>query len=276
MVQRSATWPATADMGWPRVRLTVGHYSFTGGATGVGASLHSRQAWDALRLSDAEDFAIPESRNAWLDSFVKRDYLRRGADAIVSLCRTEGLGSVYSVGVGGAGVEYFIKTTAPDLLLTCTDYAPEATRRVARVFTECDRVEAFDFANGRWQARPDTLCLLHRVDTELSDSQWRACFSRMAGAGITPVLVVATGFLTARSLAKAGAARLQKALGMHGPTFCGYVRTREAFCSLWDDDYVVAREVQIGDFAGFLLKRRAATEMALEMESSGQQAPGVR
>ena len=41
-----------------------------------------------------------------------------------------------------------------------------------------------------------------------------------------------------------------------GMAFAGYMRTRERFFELWQNDYVFCREVKAGELIGFLLKRK--------------------
>lgn len=107
-------------------------------------------------------FLLADDREGWLSSFSDRDDLRERAHAIVLLCRANGYARIVSVGAGIGGLEYFIKTESPDLHTTSTDYAPEATERLARVFSECDSVLVFDMLNDPWRRTPCTLYLLHR------------------------------------------------------------------------------------------------------------------
>jgi len=107
---------------------TYHHFAEASGP--VGTSLLSRRAWDALRTSGHLGFAIPGSRAGWLASFANRDDLQTRAKDIVALSHDLRLTRVFSVGVGGAALEYFIKLQDPRICLTCTDFAPETVRRL--------------------------------------------------------------------------------------------------------------------------------------------------
>jgi hypothetical protein len=229
------------------------YYDFAEYSGIVGSDLHSPAAWDALRESGAESFSLSERRQSWLDSFLDQAYLRERARVIVGLCREQGLKRVFSIGSGIAAVEYFIKDDDPALHLTCTDYAPKATARLRSVFQECDDVFVFDMMRDEWQLAPDTLYLLHRVDTELSDPEWRSCFERMATGAISPVLIVASELLTPEKRKRMRHIYLSRKLHRRPLTFSGYLRTRDAFKALWKRNYDTAHEMPIGDLEGFLL-----------------------
>jgi len=236
------------------VRRTIRtYYDFAEYSGVVGSDLHSPSAWDALRESGAESFSLSERRQSWLDSFVGQEYLRERARAIVGLCREQGLERVFSVGAGIAALEYFIKAEDPALHLTCTDYAPKATARLKSVFEECDDIFVFDMMRDEWPSAPGTLYLFHRIDTELSDRDWRSCFAGMAANAISPVLVVACELLTPEKRKRMRHVYLSHKIHHRPLTFSGYLRTRDAFKALWARDYNTARELPVGDLEGFLL-----------------------
>lgn len=162
------------------------------------------------------------------------------------------------MGAGIGGLEYFIKTESPDLHTTSTDYAPEATERLARVFSECASVLVFDMLNDPWRRTPCTLYLLHRVETELSDRQWRSCFRRMQAGQVSPVLVIPSEFLTPERRAQARRTYFSHLRRRQQLTFSGYRRTKSRFMSLWSPSYRVLEECPVGDLTGFLIARRSA------------------
>ena len=159
------------------------------------------------------------------------------------------------MGAGIGGLEYFIKTESPDLHTTSTDYAPEATERLARVFSECASVLVFDMLNDPWRRTPCTLYLLHRVETELSDRQWRSCFRRMQAGQVSPVLVIPSEFLTPERRAQARRTYFSHLRRRQQLTFSGYRRTKSRFMSLWSPSYRVLEECPVGDLTGFLIAR---------------------
>lgn len=240
----------------------------------VGTSLLSRRAWDALRTSGHRGFAIPDSRARWLSSFANRDDLQTRAKEVVALCHDLRLTHVFSVGVGGAALEYFIKAQDPGMCLTCTDFAPETVRRLAEVFVECDVVKQFDILSGTWKVTPDTLYLFHRVDTELSDEQWSEWFSHMAASGVEPVLVVASGFMTVGGRVRAAAAAVRHRLMGRSLTFCGYIRTVSRFAALWAPHYATQRRLSVGMLTGFLLTSNTPSHLSAMSATATEDVQG--
>jgi hypothetical protein len=238
-------------------RTVKTYYDFGETGTLIGEDLLSKSAWDTLRTSGLAHFSVAADRDGWLASFAEREDLRERANAIVSLCRANDCTRVFSVGVGVAGLEYFMKTESPGLHLTCTDYAPAATERLADVFSECDEVRVFDMMSEPWPSTPGTLYLLHRVDTELSDRQWRECFRRMTASRVSPVLVIPCAFLTPEWRAATRSRFSSRFRRRKHLTFSGYLRTKSRFMSLWSPSYALLEELQVGDLTGFLLQARA-------------------
>src|SRR5207249_8373397 len=109
----------------------------------------------------------------------------------------------------------------PDLELVCTDFAPRTLERLCRLFPEAD------------VRRHDLLCdppleadlhLFHRIDSELSNRQWRSVLPRFR----EPILLVATELLEMHSLL-----RERRLRSSSTATAAGYIRTEAGLRSLW-------------------------------------------
>ncbi len=183
------------------------------------------------------------------------------ATAIVRFASSRGYHGIVSVGAGRALVEYHIKRLAPELHLTCTEYSPKVVERLKRVFEEADEVTEFDITSSPWSRfRPGSLVLFNRLDTELDDRQWREVFRNTASSGVKDILMVATGFLTPRTLLAEIWSRVVGLIKRRRLTFAGYTRTKARFCELWQPHFVQANEIQIGSLTGLLLKRSASVK----------------
>lgn len=228
--------------------------------------LNSAESWDVLRQSH-EHFSISENREEWLkaaQALVKKDGQDGGlvqrAKEVVSLIRRLGVTSVFSAGVGGAGLEYQVKTMLPEVQLTCSEYSPVNVAALKKVFLECDEIIPFDMNVSDWSiALKDVdpereLCLLYRVDIHLTNDEMKRVFERMHAAGIKNVLCIMCGYLTARGILHRFSQRLQ--WRMHGVkyTFAGYLRTKAAFESFWRQSYT-SQEMEFGGLKSFLLTR---------------------
>ncbi|MBI5715319.1 MAG: hypothetical protein HZC38_18130 [Chloroflexi bacterium] len=100
-----------------------------------------------------------------------------------------------------------------------------------------------------------TLYLLNRVDTDLSDIHWQQVFANMASSGVDRVMVVATGFITLKTLVWETLLHCRGLWHRRPITFAGYLRTKEMFKSLWLPHYEIEMEQPVGGLESFLLRR---------------------
>ena len=202
------------------MKLTIRHrYSFDSG--GGLRELDSPAAWDEVRARD-DVFGLPETRERWLADAAARDELGRRADAVVAVARAKRAQSICSYGVGIALFEQRVAEAAPELALTCTDFAPRAVERLAAYFREA-RVVLHDLRVD--EPLSADLHVFHRLDTEFSDAEWSAIFARFRG----PVLLLASELVGPRTVARelATLVRSPKA------TKAGWLRTEDSLRGLW-------------------------------------------
>lgn len=227
------------------MRITIAHtYDFRDDGKTIGDNLLLPQAWDAAR-DTIGPFGLPESREEW-ERLAGQPQLERRAADIVAIARGLGARSLCSHGVGTGSLELNIHRLAPDVALTCTDYAPRATERLRSMFVEAE-VTVHDLANA--PPPPADLHLMHRIDTELRTETWRQVFARFS----EPILVVPTLLLDVERMLKEVALRFLRPRASRA----GWIRTEDAFRALWKrthSDEVVTVDEQ----RAFLLSRRAA------------------
>lgn len=206
------------------VRLTVRHvYDFAGDRALVGDDLVRPEAWDALRTQTTGPFGLPAERDTWIAAAESNADLVARADAIDRWLSQAGAGSVASYGVGSGALEWLLHRRAPARRLIATDFGPHTVQRLAGLFPEAT-VRTHDLLRDA-PLRAD-VHLLHRVDTELTDDEFRAVLRAFAGQR---ALVVATGVLSSRDLALT---LLQRVRRRH-LTRAGWARNRAAFEALW-------------------------------------------
>lgn len=234
------------------------YYYFAKKAKEVGHSLLSKKSWDVVRIDDHQDtpFSIPINRSAWIKKGLRSLEIAEHAKIIVELIKSMKLSKVVSVGVGCAWLEYNIKKIYPSLHLICTDFAPKTIQRLRELFLECDSIEEFDMLNGEWNSQESTLYLLHRVDTEFDNKQWKKIFSDMSYSNVRYILFVPSGFLTWRIWVSEKKKLLRHRMRRRQISFAGYLRTRDTFRILWMSQYNVKKELLIGKLSGFLLEKK--------------------
>jgi hypothetical protein len=226
------------------VKIRVRHsYDFGPDRGAVGGTLLDPSAWDAAR-SLAGPFGLPETREEWERSAVRGDLEARARD-VVLLARQLDAARVCSHGVGTASLELNVHRAAPDLRLVCTDYAPRTVERLRRLFPEAEVVER-DLTDP--DPPPADLHLMHRIDAELGDDEWRSVFEAID----EPILFVPNVVLDLPGAAREVGRRLLRRGSL---TDAGWFRNEPALRSLWSDTHR-DRPVAISDARAFLLERR--------------------
>lgn len=246
------------------IPFTSRHYQEFGDSTkhlknGV---LDSPDSWDELR-GRHEHYSIGTTREEWFraaEGEVKKDgqdggMIQRAADVAETL-RELSAKSIFSVGVGGAGLEYQIKKRLPTLHLTCSEYAPHNVEMLRKVFIECNALEVFDILKDDWSrvVSAGATVLMYRVDPHFTDTEWRTVFKSMHAAGVVRIIYIPCTCLSVRSWLFRLRRRFLWALFHTRVAFAGYVRTRARFESLWKDLY--NGEIHTyGGLMGFVLSR---------------------
>jgi len=230
------------------LRLTVRHYyDFGADRAVVGDDLRTPEAWDGLRTKTSGVFAIPSTRTEFVEVAERRPDIAARARAIDAWLEEQGARVVASYGVGGASLEWWLHRLRPDRKLLVTDYGEATVSRLAEVFPE---------AEGRLHdlRRDDPLTadvhLFHRIDTELTNREWREVMGRF---GQVPVLVVAADVLDLRRLLLE--LRSRPALRRHNASRAGFLRTRAALEALWRSTHT-SSALQMHDLPAWALTPR--------------------
>ena len=213
----------------------------------VGETLLSPDGWDAVRRLPGA-FHLQDTREQWLADGSQPPYPER-AKSVIALAHRVGALSLCSHGAGGALLEQQVHRLAPELELTCTDFAPETVSALRELF-EGANVVVTDLRDPSALPRAD-LHLMHRLDQELSEHQWHAVFARLDA----PVVFVPSEILTLAAAAKELVRRTLRPRA----TSAGWFRNEGALRALWSP-WFEDRPVQIGDEIGFLLSPRGSRQ----------------
>ena len=226
------------------MRIRIRHaYDFGPERGVVGRTLLDPSAWDAAR-SLPGPFELPENRVDW-ERCARRGDLERRAQDVASVARELGASSLCSHGVGTASLELNLHRAAPELNLTCTDYAPLTVERLRRLFPEAEVVLRNLVDPGPPLA---DVHLMHRLDAELDDDDWRSVFAAME----RPILFVPNVVLDLAGAARETARRLVRRGSL---TNAGWFRNEAALRALWSESHS-DRPLTISDSRGFLLEPR--------------------
>lgn len=198
-------------------------YDFEGDAELVGGDLARPEAWDALRTRTTGPFALPASEKALRETARADAELLARAAAIGGWLDSQGVNSVASYGVGTGQLELLLHEARPERELILTEYAQGNIAGLRELMPGAD-VRYHDLLVT--EPLDCDLHLMHRIDTELNNADWRKVLDRFSSQRI---LWVAAGHVGPRQLVL----HLLDLRRRRGRARAGLMRTRGAFESLW-------------------------------------------
>jgi hypothetical protein len=227
------------------------YYDFGDDRAVVGPDLVTPEAWDRLRIGTNSAFSIPSTRTDFVRVAESRRDIAARARAIDAWLDEQGARVVASYGVGGASLEWWLHRLRANRRVVVTDYGEETVSRLAEVFPEAE-VRLHDLR--REEPVPADAHLFHRIDTELTNAEWRVVMHRF---GQVAVLLVAAEVLDVRSILIE--LRKRPLLRGHGASKAGFVRTRAALEALWGPTHA-GRRLRMHDLEAWALTpKKAAT-----------------
>ena len=199
------------------------HFDFGADRPVVGDDLVRPESWDALRTQTAGAFALAGSRDELERTADGRPELGDRARAIDRWLRIEGSARSRRTASGA-------RCSRPGYCASIRSgvcCSPTTRRKrssdCARSFPEAE-VQRHDLLGD--PPLPAGAHLFHRVDTELTDAEWREALRRFERE---TVLVVATEIATPRRLLQELLLRLRS----RRLSRAGWLRTRDSFDALW-------------------------------------------
>lgn len=233
------------------MHLTLKHYYNFEKKLNKENTLLCPDGWDSVRLDSKESpFAIPRTIEAY-EKKLKTIY-KQEANDISNVIMKYGFNSIFSIGCGCGYVEANLKKLMPELYIVCSDFNEKSISKLKTVAIGLDELKTFDMMQDKFLTEKDQLYLLFRIDTELSDQGWNQVFSRMNESQVEDILIVATEILDSKKLLEMVLKTIIKRL--YNYTFCGYLRTKSKYESLWGNYYKIVEEMKIGDLTAYLLK----------------------
>lgn len=220
--------------------LTIPHrFDFGDDGQLVGDDLLRPEAWDALRIDSHGVFALPTTRQSVEGLVADHPEITDRANAIDEVMPP---GRIASYGVGVAILETALHNLGRRVVVG--EYAPLTVARLRQVLPDLDARRHDLLADAPLKARAH---LLHRVDTEFTDEQWRRIMRRFAGRRVLVVASTVVGWRRWRAVRKQGE--------RPGLTRAGWLRNRTSFERLWRPTHRAER-LRVADLHGWMLTPR--------------------
>lgn len=250
-------------------RFTMKHYQVFGNSKNSlkDNALVSVESWDELRENHPH-YTVSIDRIEWLKAVelkVTKDGqdngLVRRANDIVSLLKKENIKSIFSTGVGGAGLEYQIKKLMPELSVFCSEYSEKNVDTLKKVFNESSGIITFDIIKGDWDRiknnylqHSETTLIMYRLDAGFTNEDWRKIFESISRSGVERIIYIPTTLLTAFSVFNRKKRELGWFIKNVPVSLAGHLRTKKEFESFWEGLYE-KEDMIFGGLKGFYLKK---------------------
>ena len=191
--------------------------------------------WDELRNNASEPgFHVPCDRESYMER-VEACAPVRLASAIASFMHEHEIESVFSIGTGIGALEYQLKGSVDRVIVT------DITESIDRLgsFELFDDAFRFDILRDPFPESNMDMVLLPRIDTEFTDHQFRAVFTRLRNHEVEYICLVPTSFLDLRMILLEGRVWLRGLASAKRPVFCGYLRDFRGLEQGWKGPYRV-------------------------------------
>ena len=220
----------------------------------------NKSAWDSLRTgTDNHAFRFESSVEEYEANCARRADCREVAKAIRDMLLPLGkeVSRLVSLGAGKGIVEWHLKRLAPELNLTCTDYAEAGVDSLRRYFRACDEVMAFDMLKDDYGLfGNNTVLLMNRISTEFTPSEWLHIFQACRHAGIRHILFLPTELASLRLKAAETLHHMARKILRRNDTFCGWLYSKREIESLISVYYTIKESKGIGYTALYRLESR--------------------
>lgn len=235
-----------------RMRLTLPHYfDFGTDAAVLAGALDTPEAWDALRVATSGPFAIAHDRAELERQADARPEIGERAERILAHAGE----SLASYGAGAGLLELWLLRLRPGLDLAVTDYGTATVERLRTLLPEARTVQHDLLHDDPLGGRTH---LFHRIDTELSNRQWRGVLRRFRSER---VVFVPGGLKSDEEMKEVLrlAYRQLRATRQLGGQRAGRIRTAAALEGLWSRTHHGSR-IRFHDLDGWVLSPAARSE----------------
>lgn len=208
----------------------------------------NQETWDILRIDDVSSpFAIENTKKEYESNCLsKTDYIEAAELIGKELNEVGGGINIVSLGIGKGILEWNMKRIFPSFKIDCLDYTEKALEKLRKVWNSPDEFYTFDMIKGDWaKLKTYDYVLMYRLSTEFDFKTWRDIFYNMYLAGITKVIYVPTGFDNLKIMMREKLIHFKHKIRGREDTFCGWLYTANEFYKMWDQYYIVEKEIKI-------------------------------
>lgn len=199
----------------------------------------SKINWDTLRENKHESqYFIPNNLDDYNLISDNEDY-KNIVDKTINFIEVNNIKRIFSIGSGRAIFEYNLKIKT--MLHTTISDITNSIFKIKK-FNIFDEVLLIDITKDlNLSIYPNTLMILSRIDTELSDQQMHDLFKQLNNKKVKYLLFIPAQLLTIRSLLIQFYIYLKSIITNKKLVDCGYSRNKSRFIKLWKKHYSIEK-----------------------------------
>ena len=191
--------------------------------------------WSIIRSNKKEKgYYLPDN----LDIYIKDRKSEKKYEEIVKeiskIIKANSIKRVVSLGSGLAALEYHLKNTL-EIQVEVSDL--DHSIKILDSFKIFDKVFPLDLRSDFKIEVKDSLVLLSRIDTELTDKELKTLFDRLNMSGANLIYFIPAQVLNVSTIVREIKIILYSFLKKKKRVFCGYSRSKKSFINSWENRY---------------------------------------
>jgi len=191
--------------------------------------------WSIIRSNKKEKgYYLPDNIDIYKKERKNENKYESTLTEISNLIKYKGIKRVISLGSGIAALEYHLKNRL-DIEVEVSDL--DDSIKILDSFNIFDKAFSLDLKSNFTIESKDSLILLSRIDTELSDIDLKNLFERLNYSNVNYIYFIPAQELNFLTVIREIKIFLYSVFYRKKRVFCGYSRTKEAFINSWSDNY---------------------------------------
>jgi len=191
--------------------------------------------WSIIRSNKKEKgYYLPDNLFFYLKDRKSEQKYEGTVKEISNIIKANSIKRVVSLGSGIAALEYHLKN-ALEIQVEVSDL--DHSIKNLDSFKIFDKVFPLDFKSDFKIDAKDSLVLLSRIDTELSDKELKTLFDRLNMSGANLIYFIPAQVLNLSTIVREIKIILYSFLKKKKRVFCGYSRSKKSFINSWEKRY---------------------------------------
>ena len=191
--------------------------------------------WSIIRSNKKEKgYYLPDNLFFYLKDRKSEQKYEGTVKEISNIIKANSIKRVVSLGSGIAALEYHLKN-ALEIQVEVSDL--DHSIKNLDSFKIFDKVFPLDFKSDFKIDAKDSLVLLSRIDTELSDKELKTLFDRLNMSGANLIYFIPAQVLNLSTIVREIKIILYSFLKKKKRVFCGYSRSKKSFINSWKRRY---------------------------------------